>query len=152
MGREVRRVIAGWTGMYDDSGQQQPHFDKSFRLFADEWKRELAKWNPDNHDGEEYWEWKSNPPNRKYCRPDWKPEEMTHYQLYENVSEGTPISPAFGTIEELARWYADNGDPVHGKALDYNQALRFLLKGWAPSCAFTEHGPMGGPEFIATYN
>ena len=40
--------------------------------------------------------------------PPWKPEEATHYMMYENTSEGTPISPAFATPEELARWLVDN--------------------------------------------
>lgn len=40
--------------------------------------------------------------------PDWKPEEMTHYQMYEEVSEGTPMSPVMETPEELAQWLVDN--------------------------------------------
>lgn len=32
----------------------------------------------------------------------------THYQLYETVSEGTPLSPVMDTPEHLARWLVDN--------------------------------------------
>jgi len=40
--------------------------------------------------------------------PDWTDAERTHWQMYENTSEGTPISPVMGSPEDLARWLADN--------------------------------------------
>ncbi len=43
-------------------------------------------------------------------RPDWTQAEMTHYQLYENVSEGTPVSPAFATEDELINYLVEYGD------------------------------------------
>lgn len=43
-------------------------------------------------------------------RPDWPKEEITHFQMYEDVTEGTPVSPVFATREELARWLANNLD------------------------------------------
>ena len=33
----------------------------------------------------------------------------TAFQLYENVSEGSPTSPVFGTIDELTEWLTGNG-------------------------------------------
>lgn len=39
-------------------------------------------------------------------RPRWKNKHRTHYQLYENTSEGTPISPVCKTLGELAAWCA----------------------------------------------
>jgi hypothetical protein len=35
----------------------------------------------------------------------------TSYQLYENVSEGTPVSPIFSTQEELFAWLRSEGCP-----------------------------------------
>lgn len=32
------------------------------------------------------------------------PEQRTHFQYYETVSEGTPVSPIFASQEALARW------------------------------------------------
>ena len=40
--------------------------------------------------------------------PLWPAEEATHYMMYEDTTEGTPISPAFETPELLARWLVDN--------------------------------------------
>ena len=33
----------------------------------------------------------------------------THWRLYENVSEGSPISPTFASREELFDWLRSNG-------------------------------------------
>ena len=68
--------------------------------------------------------------------PSWKPTEPPAgdgYQIWETVSEGSPISPVFATPEELARhmagtkWGADDGTP-------YEAWLKFILgPGWAPT-------------------
>lgn len=42
-------------------------------------------------------------------RPDWKPEEATWFQMYETVSEGTPVTPPFETREELVEYLVANG-------------------------------------------
>ncbi len=55
-------------------------------------------------------EWHGSPPNVDYYRPDWKEEEMTWFQMYETVSEGTPVSPAFATPQELVDYLVANGD------------------------------------------
>ena len=47
-------------------------------------------------------------PNPNDYMPNWPNSEKTHYMMYEDCSEGTPISPAFETPGELARWLADN--------------------------------------------
>ena len=52
-------------------------------------------------------------PNANFM-PDWSPDEATHYMMYETCSEGTPISPAFATPEELARWLTDTGASISG--------------------------------------
>ena len=50
----------------------------------------------------------------------------TAFQLYENVSEGSPVSPVFATREALAEWLVQNGWST--------EALEFLLvNGHAPS-------------------
>lgn len=36
-----------------------------------------------------------------YYRPDWSADEMNGYQLYETITEGTPLTPSFATKEEL---------------------------------------------------
>jgi hypothetical protein len=42
---------------------------------------------------------------------DWKPTDPPTgegYQLWEDCSEGSPVSPVFATLEELCAWCADN--------------------------------------------
>ena len=55
------------------------------------------------------------------------------YQVWETVSEGSPVSPVFETPEGLASWMASN---PHGtdKGTTYEQWLAFIRgPGWAPS-------------------
>ena len=56
-----------------------------------------------------YWKWEDYPPDPNYYMP--KPfKNPTWFQMYENVSEGTPISPKFETKEELVDYLVTNGD------------------------------------------
>lgn len=65
-----------------------------------------------------------------------QPPEGEGWQLWETVSEGSPISQVFKTPEELARWMAS---PLYtwgahrGSGLSYEHALNFVKAGWAPS-------------------
>lgn len=66
------------------------------------------------------------------------------YQIWETVSEGSPISPVFSTPEELARhmagtrWGADDGTP-------YSVWLKFINgPGWAPSMVASDAGLQSG--------
>jgi len=169
MGREVRRVPPNWSHPETErsNGQtgKQPMFDKTYASARAEWLEGLRKWeageDPDreqfkNDDGsyQDYWEWTGNPPDRVYYRP-WRDEEATWFQLWETVSEGTPITPPFTTREELAAYLAEKGDewdqkragdpraaalfgiklgkPGWGRA----RAEAFVKAGWAPSFAIS---------------
>lgn len=154
MGREVRRVPPNWEHPRDERGDFQPMHDKSFAEAARRWKAGLAEWESGadparaDHPDREWWEWESNPPDRKYYRPEWRDEERTHYQMYEDVSEGTPISPVFATAEELAHWLADNkANAGAGRTATYEQWLRVCKGGWAPSFVYgPETGLISGVE------
>lgn len=68
------------------------------------------------------------------------------YQIWETVSEGSPISPVFATPEELAhhmagkKWGADKGS-------SYETWLRFINgPGWAPSMVADSNGIRSGVE------
>lgn len=75
-------------------------------------------------------------PDAERKADEWKPTEPPAgdgYQMWETVSEGSPISPVFKTSEELARymachpWGADKGTP-------YETWLAMINGGgWAPS-------------------
>ena len=122
MGREIRRVPKGWKHPKTLTSGYTPLHDKPYSEAA-----------ADNED---------------YYRPEWKPEEMTHYQLYETVSEGTPISPVFSSLDQLEDWMVTNGDPVHG-AISRRAAREFCKSGYAPSMMFIPgRGLLGGIESL----
>lgn len=127
MGREIRKVIPNWEHPqkeYPDyrSGTMrldyQPLYDRSYSEAAAEWRKEFAEWESgeraahfaESGEDYEYWDWNGNPPDKDYYRPEWKPEDMTWFQVYETVSEGTPVTPAFATKAELVDYLVEHGD------------------------------------------
>ena len=64
-------------------------------------------------------------------------EQKTCFQIYENVSEGTPVSPIFASGAELCGWLTSHG--VSAEAADL-----FLKQGFAPSFVLTENGLLDG--------
>ena len=136
MGREVRRVPKGWQHSRRKDGRFQPLFDEDFETAVSRWKAGLVSWelrdaayfdfDATNRFDEfgEYWEYVGEPPQRDPYRPKWTDAERTHYQMYENVSEGTPISPVMESPESLARWLADHrADAGAGGTATYDQWL-----------------------------
>lgn len=69
------------------------------------------------------------------------------WQLWETVSEGSPMSPAFATADELASWMSD---PERGRdQVSHDVASRFIAEGWAPSGVSTpQTGFVTGVEFV----
>ncbi|NTF16860.1 hypothetical protein G6L37_00275 [Agrobacterium rubi] len=63
-------------------------------------------------------EWTGNRPDPKNYMPSWPEAERTHIAMYEDTTEGTPISPVFKTGVALAHWLADNDASCFG----YNTA------------------------------
>lgn len=75
-------------------------------------------------------------PHPAYYVP-YKSEDATWFQVYETVSEGTPVSPPFATKEELIDYLAAHGDfwdqkRGHGP-WGREAAARFVEVEWAPS-------------------
>lgn len=146
MGREVRRVPADWEHPRRTDGSYQPLYDEDFESAASKWLEGCILWSkgehPDQHadwaksakDCKFFWQWHGDPPEEKYHRPAWPEEYRTHIQMYEDTSEGTPISPVMETPEELARWLADTGASAFGNmTATYEQWLAVCRGGWAPS-------------------
>src|SRR5579864_6349431 len=109
MGREIRRVPPGWEHPRDERGNYKPMFDRSLEEAAAEWKSGYGAWEPAAHEGQQYWEYAGNPPDPECYRPDWPEETRTAWQVYETVSEGTPVSPVFLDQEEMVRWLIAQG-------------------------------------------
>lgn len=150
MGREIRRVPEGWehpkkpvpTGnfmsgpiVYEE--RYLPMHDEDYESVANKWIEETILWSKGEHPDQKefegsskyqfYWEWADNPPEPDVYRPKWTDEECTHYQMYETVTEGTPVSPVFATLEELEKWL------VNDYGYSEEAAKAFVGTGWALS-------------------
>ena len=128
MGREVRRVPADWEHPRDKRGNYIPLFGGSYEEEAEEFLSIV------NSQGlQKAIDWMGVPKSEDYM-PDWPAEDRTHLMMYETCSEGTPISPAFETPEELARWLADNNASAFGiSTASYEGWLRVARGGYAPT-------------------
>ncbi len=119
MGREVRKVPPDWQHPKSDGrrgGEYKPLFYGAggrFEKRARQWLDDCAEWergeNPNcaNNEGLFFWDWDGMPPSAE----DWMligvpNEQCTHFMLYEDTTEGTPLSPAFATLEEVAEYAA----------------------------------------------
>jgi hypothetical protein len=80
----------------------------------------------------------------------WEPTEPPEgegWQLWETVSEGSPISPVCATADELAAWMSD---PARGdRWVPAEAARKFIGEGWAPTGISTPgRGYVSGVEAI----
>lgn len=62
------------------------------------------------------------------------------YQIWETVSECSPVSPAFARPEDLAAWMVANDDSITSDN-DFETWMKFIDVGWAPSMVSS------GPHF-----
>ena len=159
MGREVRMIPADWQHPKDDHGRYIPLLDGSYAERAAEYAEEKAKWErgdfPDYASAESrttaYEEWSGGAPVEADYMPVFAEGTATHLCMYEDTSEGTPISPAFATAEELARWLTDTGASAFGHmTASYEGWLATCRRGSAISMAITpETGMISGVELNA---
>ena len=98
MGRECRRVPANWQHPKDSRGHHIPLLDGDYETRAAEYAS-----IEDYPLGYSYVEWNGDRPEPQDYMPKFT-EPATHYQMYENTSEGTPISPVFKSKKKLAEW------------------------------------------------
>lgn len=167
MGREIRRVPPNWEHPKDKNGKYKPLHDKSFAEAGRIWLNNCIAWNNGTHedliehperkvDYPFYWQWDGNPPNQEYYRPEFT-NEPTWYQVYETVSEGTPVTPPFATKEEIVEYLVANGDfwdqdswnkrftePIYFDAQqpgwNRDSAQRFVDAEWCPSALVNSTG------------
>lgn len=180
MGREIRRVPPNWAHPQEErfdpfrgvaEMRYVPLYDRSAEAAWADWQEEFAKWLAGEHDqviaeyGAEgypkdepyraFCNWHGTPPEPKYHRPAWKEGEATWFQVYETVSEGTPVTPPFATKAELVEYLVANGDFWDQKRRaeeratgvkcsmpcgpwDRAAAERFVNVEWAPSMMVTQ--------------
>ncbi len=168
MGREVRMVPPDYEHPRDKRGWLIPLHD-GLTMDIKEWEFKKEKWDkglrldfsvwpektiyipkdPNREDLKCTWEeWYGEKPSQEDYMLDFPNELRTHYMMFETCSEGTPISPAFATKEELARWPTDNNASASGKdTASYEAWLAMINEGRCFTGALTEEGLITGPEF-----
>lgn len=126
--REIRRTPVGWWPPQDPDGTPQPQHDRSL---ADEQARRDA--DPGSY---------TSAIREPYYRPAWTDAERNGYQLYETVTEGTPLTPSFETPAQLINWLVTIGD---GRVvLTRPQAEAIVREGWVPT-GIVLGGVLSGP-------
>lgn len=87
----------------------------------------------------------------------WKPTEPPTgegWQLWETVTEGSPVSPVFPDAEGLALWLTTaEGGRAAGtsrKPLTLSAARAFVREGWAPTLVGNAGGVHDGADFVGT--
>ena len=165
MGREVRRVPADWQhpkhwvgGCHGIEERHKPLLPgERYQSEVDDWDGECAKWKagwrPDHcsedHRSMTYEQYAGQRPHRDDYMPVWPDEQRTHLMMYETTSEGTPISPAFRSPEELARWLVDNNARAFaGRPGNYDGWLRVARGGYAPTFVVSAAGLESGVDAI----
>lgn len=141
MSREIRRVPANWQHPQNERGEYVP-LEEGYAALSSSFM-EMANQKGLQAALDEY----EIAPERGHFMPDWAEHECTHFMMYETCSEGTPISPAFATVEELARWLADNGaSSFADRTATYEQWLAMCRRGYAVSAVGTQEGWKSGVE------
>jgi hypothetical protein len=149
MGREIRRVPKNWEHP-KSNGKFIPLYDLSYEQKARDWLENCIKWENNTHDDlikhpeykKEYpffWQYECNPPDPSYYRSEFT-KEANCYQMYETVSEGTPVSPVFETKNDLVDYLVKNGDfwdQIRGDGGWIREiAEQFVEREWAMSGMF----------------
>jgi len=171
MGREIRRVPPNWQHPENEHGFKPLH-DQSYLEALNEWLENHRQWEAGTHrdlsDGvskvvyPHYAYWGGNAPDVESYRPEWKPGEATWWQVYETVSEGTPVTPPFATQQELVEYLVTEGDfwdqrrrkegvvSVPCQPWTRKQAESFVFgHQWAPSMVIKDGRAITGIEAMA---
>ncbi len=133
----------GFTEDHTPDRFDDPDFRAFMKANPDTWVYDLTrtKWRPKSEAAkatQNFDDWDGPRPVAEDYMPDFAPGTATHLMMYETCSEGTPISPAFATPEELARWLADNGASAFGRmTATYEEWLATVKAGWSIGMVYT---------------
>jgi hypothetical protein len=142
--REVRAVALDWQHPVEG----EPYADGTPRyrpMHSRDRLRQMAQWNADHPDMIE---------EDSYGPDDYMPvlAEGTPYgyQLYETTTEGTPVSPVFTTLEDLAEWCAPHATVFASFRWTKEEWLASFKAGTTDADSLMGIGPDGmgpmGPE------
>jgi hypothetical protein len=168
MGRKLRMVPADWQHptQHTELGLRYvPLLGGSYAADVADWDEAARQWEAgfrenygagdkwvakDADDQGSYAEYAGERPRAEEYMPDWPADQRTHFMMYEDTSEGTPISPALATPEELARWLADTGASSFGSmTATYDQWLATIKRGWACGMVLENGRLASGVEALA---
>lgn len=160
MGREIRRVPADWVHPKGYDGKHKSLHDNDFQTVMDAWIEQYVTVRDGgkvHQYGDEYAETiaefvEFDPPPDPQCyrQRRWTEEEATAFQVYQTVSEGTPLSPVFEEKEDLIDWLVNDGTwsecdwPMN--KLSRKAAERFVEAAWAPSFMISSSGLKANAE------
>ena len=111
MSREIRKVPSGWQHPRDENGRLISMYDQDYDDASLEYIARLIAWENGGYEKEKetgcsaryYWDWDGPPPDSTSYRPKFdKPADC--FQIYQTISEGTPVSPVFGSVDEMVNW------------------------------------------------
>jgi len=171
MGREIRMVPPNWQHPKDDHGNLRPMFGRNFDdVFAD-WLADfdrIRRGELTDIERECYGKLGMNPlaewlrdegaPRAPGNYRPWRDDEAMWVQVWETVSEGTPVTPPFATKGELVDYLVTGGDDWDRKrgrgkrgrgGYTRAQAEAFVDAGWAPSFVMASGSMASGIEVSA---
>jgi len=98
-----------------------PMHDQTFDEACVEWESYLLQWisgeypnQPDDmpQTGPAFDEWHGPKPSQRQNSTTFRPtfdEAPTSWQVYETITDGTPVSPVFEQVNDLYRWLISDG-------------------------------------------
>jgi hypothetical protein len=123
MGTEIRMVPENWEHPKDKLGHYIPLYGISYEEAANKWIDRFNSFKPDFF-CKYYWEYCDVPLEEEHVK--YTKDQQSWYQVYENISEGTPITPPFETKEALINYLYSCGD-YDNSIIDYIKELLRLL-------------------------
>lgn len=151
MGYEIRMVPdpLKWSHPIADppgrGGKFVPLLPGTFEAAFKKWEFDLAVWLCGNDEDQQryhpgdasvrsYMDWAGRSPNPIYYG-DYKGLPLDHYAVYENATEGTPLTPAFKTKQELFYFITEVGLYFFDK-IDRDYARKFIFR-FTPDSSYT---------------
>lgn len=72
------------------------------------------------------------------------------YQLWETITDGSPVSPVFERPDELAAWLSQHPE-ASGQKREFSQWMDFFAAGgWAPTLVCNSQGVMEGVDYTSS--
>ncbi len=113
-------MVPGWEHPKDERGEYIPLHNQSYEAALADYEYAARLWAEGRHPSQIEWpgqtanltfaEWVGDPPDPVYYRQEtWREDQATAWVLYENVTEGTPVSPLFDTLDDLLGWMRAHG-------------------------------------------